>query len=150
MTGDGGSRPPLLLAIGVPDGLDREEAVKRFRGGKLPGVTGLSRALLPWLRRRGHPHVVTVFGADGVVTADSAHRMIEQTGGRVLINLICEPYVQRLALDQAARFELATGIAVVNSLSGRERDDAPADRAPAGRVRRACACPTARTSRPAS
>ena len=115
MTGDGGSRPPLLLAIGVPDGLDREEAVKRFRGGKLPGVTGLSRALLPWLRGRGHPHVVTVFGADGVVSADAAHQMIEQTGGRVLINLICEPYGQRLALDQVARFELATGIAVVNS-----------------------------------
>ncbi len=117
MTAAGEPRPTLLLAVGAPDGMGREEAGRRFAAGSLPGITGLSVALLPWLRERGHPYVVTMFGADGVLSADRAQRMIERTDARVLVNLICEPIAQRRALVQVARFELATGIAPVNPSS---------------------------------
>jgi hypothetical protein len=113
MTGVGEPRPALLLAVGAPDGMGREEAYRRFGEGLLPGITGLSLALLPWLRKRGYQYAVALFGTGGL-SADAEHRLLERTGGRVLINLICEPHAQRRALEQMRRFELATGIAVVN------------------------------------
>ena len=114
MTAPGEPRPALLLAVGAPDGMGRDEAERRFHKGLLPGITGLSVALLPWLRERGHRHVVAMFGTSGALSEAAAQRLLERTAGRVLINLICEPHAQRRALEQMRRFELATGIAVVN------------------------------------
>ena len=44
---------------------------------------------------------------------EAAQRVFERSGGRVLVNLICEPHLQR-ALRQVARFELETQLPLVN------------------------------------
>lgn len=114
MTAAGEPLPKLLLAVGAPDGMSLQEAARRFSRANLPGVAGLSRALIPWLRERGHPYAVIMFGTQGTMSPEGAQRLLRQWGGRVLVNLICEPHVHGRALEQIARFELATGIATVN------------------------------------
>ena len=109
-----GTRPKIAFAVGAPDGMSPAAAVKRFSEGRLPGITGLSRALFPWLRAREHPYNVSLFGTTGRLDDDAARRLLEQSGGDVVVNLICEPYAQRTALQQLARFELATQLPLVN------------------------------------
>jgi hypothetical protein len=108
--------PPrkLVLAVGAPDGMSSDEAARRFEAGRLPGVSAISLSLVPWLEELEHPFAVMMFGTQGRVTEEIGARVFERTGGDVLVNLICEPQVQRLALLQLARYELATRLPVVN------------------------------------
>ena len=106
--------PKIVLAAGAPDGMTGSEATKRFNQAGLHGVSGITTALLPWLRERGHPFAVMMFGASGRLDPEGARRLLHRTGGQVLVNLICEPHSQRLALQQVARFELETQLPLVN------------------------------------
>lgn len=106
-------RPKLVFAAGAPDGMTFKEATRRFNGNGLHGTSGISTTLLPWLRERGHPHAVLMFGSQGHMAPEAAQRVYERVGGHVLVNLICEPHLQR-ALLQVARFELETQLPLVN------------------------------------
>ncbi len=106
-------RPKLVLAVGAPDGITRDEATRRFHGKGLVGNSGITTTLLPWLRERQHPFAVMMFGSMGRLDQADARRLSERTRGRVLVNLICEPHL-RLALQQVARFELETALPLVN------------------------------------
>ena len=114
MTPRGGPPPKLVLAVGAPDGMTSDEAAQRFAAGRLAGVSAISLSLVPWLEQREHPFAVMMFGTQGRVTQEVGARVFDRTGGDVLVNLICEPQVQRLALLQLARYELATPLPVVN------------------------------------
>ncbi len=114
MTVAPGPMPKMMLAVGTPDGTTGEQAMEHYAAGRLKGISGISRTLLPWLRKNGHPHAVVMFGTGDALTEEKAHALHERTKGRVLVNLICESQVQGRALDQVARFELATGIALIN------------------------------------
>ena len=109
--------PKILFAAGAPDGTSRAEATRQWAAKRLPGATGLSTALLPWLYERGHPFAVVMFGSEGRMTHDRARGVLDGSGGRVLVNLICEPELSRLALRQVGRFELETQIPMVNAPS---------------------------------
>lgn len=116
MRGDpNGRRPKLVLAIGAPDGMTFKEARRRFNSTRkgLHGNSGITTTLLPWLVERGHPYAVTLFGSEGHLEPEGARRVLERSGGRVLVNLICEPHLER-ALHQVARFELETRLPLVN------------------------------------
>ena len=106
--------PKLVFAVGAPVGMTAAQATERFAEGRLHGVSAISKALLPWLEERGHPYAVMMFGSKGRLSQEAAERLLDRTGGRVLVNLICEPQLQRLALQQVARFELATQLPLVN------------------------------------
>jgi hypothetical protein len=114
VTAAGGRRPAIAAAIGIPDGMSVEEAQQRFGAGRLQGVSAISKALLPWLRQEGHSVNTVVFGSSGALNAASARALHERTGGDVLVNLICEPGLQRLALRQLAGYELATQLPAIN------------------------------------
>lgn len=105
--------PKLVLAVGAPDGMTLGEATERFNGKGLHGNSGITSTLLPWLKERGHPYAVTMFGSGGQLTPDAARRVLDRHGGNVLVNMICEPHLQR-ALQQVARFELETQLPLVN------------------------------------
>lgn len=113
MTSATGWLPKLVLAVGAPDGMPFKEATRRFQGKGLTGTSGISTTLLPWLRARGHPFAVTMFGSTGRLGPDAARRLFERSGGHVMVNLICEPHLER-ALKQVARFELETELPLVN------------------------------------
>jgi hypothetical protein len=110
-----GDRPKLVLAVGAPDGMTFKEATQRFNSTSkgLHGNSGIATTLLPWLQEHGHPYAVTMFGSEGHMGPEAAQRVFERSGGRVLVNLICEPHLQR-ALRQVARFELETQLPLVN------------------------------------
>lgn len=108
------SPPKIVLGVGAPDGMSGHEATRRFNEDRLHGVSGISSALLPWLLEHGHPYAVLMFGTMGRLDAQTVRRLHDRAGGRVLVNLICEPHVQRLALEQVARFELETQLPLVN------------------------------------
>ena len=55
-----------------------------------------------------------MFGSARRLTEESTERWLETTDGKVLVNLICEPETQRLALRQLASFELAAQLPLVN------------------------------------
>ncbi len=110
-----GAPPRLLLAVGAPDGMSAAAATKLFDAGRLPGISGICSSLIPWLVARGHSFNVTLFGSGRPLSAENARRSREQTGGDVLVNMICEPQQQSIALDQVARYELATQLPVVNA-----------------------------------
>ena len=114
MTPANGRGPKLLIAVGAPDGMTRAEATTRFDVGRLQGVSAISKALLPWLERSGHPFAVMMFGSTGHLSPAAARRLFDQTGGDVLVNLICEPEMQHRALGQVARYELETELPLVN------------------------------------
>lgn len=107
--------PKVVLAVGAPDGMTGKDATKRFNGKGLHGISGITTTLLPWLQERGHPYAVMMFGSEGRLEAEVAQRLAQQAGGRVLVNLICEPHLQRLALQKVARFELETQLPLVNA-----------------------------------
>ena len=112
--GRNGRRPKLVLAVGAPDGMSFGEATRRFNGLKgLHGNSGITTTLLPWLQERGHPYAVMMFGSRGQLGPEAARRALERAGGRVLVNLICEPHLSR-ALQQVARFELEADLPMVN------------------------------------
>lgn len=106
--------PKIVIAVGAPDGMSRAEATTRYAENRLHGISGISRALLPWLEQTGHPFSVVLFGSAGALGDDAARRIAEQTAGRVLVNLVCEPLTQGIALEQIARMQLATRIPVIN------------------------------------
>jgi len=106
--------PKIAFAAGTPDGMTSPEATKRWKKERLSGMSGLSTALLPWLHERRHPFSVLMFGAADPMTAGRARQLAEQAGCRVLVNLICEPEVQRAALRQVGHFELETQLPTVN------------------------------------
>ena len=111
MTAANGSLPKIVLAVGAPDGMTgAARPTQRFDGRqRLHGISGISTALLPWLHERAPSVRVLMFGGGGPLDAgDARGGWLEQTGGDVLVNLICEPEAQRLALHQVARFELET------------------------------------------
>lgn len=54
-----------------------------------------------------------MFGSTGRLGPDAARRLFERSGGHVMVNLICEPHLER-ALKQVARFELETELPLVN------------------------------------
>jgi len=114
-TGRNGRRPKLILALGAPDGVPFKEAARRFNHATkgLHGNSGITTTLLPWLLERGHPYAVLLFGSEGQMGPEAARRAFERAGGRVLVNLICEPHLQR-ALRQVERFELETQLPLVN------------------------------------
>lgn len=107
--------PRLVVAVGAPNGMGAEQATLHFDEGRLHGISGICSPLIPWLVQRGHPFGVTLFGSGRPLKAENARRSLEQTGGDVLVNMICEPQQQSIALDQVARYELATQLPVVNS-----------------------------------
>jgi len=115
MTAINGRLPKIAFALGAPDGMTREEATKRFNTNGLHGVSGITTTLLPWLRERGHPHALVMFGSTGRLDSESAQRVSERAASRVLVNVICEPHLQRRALQQVARFELEAQLPVVNA-----------------------------------
>jgi len=115
MTTAPGPWPKLIIATGAPDGMSGSRATELYAQGRLPGISGITRALMPWLRAREQPYSVLMFGTRDPLTDESARRLLAETKGHVLVNLICEPEVQGDALQQVARFELATGIPKVNS-----------------------------------
>lgn len=114
MTAGRAPAPKIVLAVGVPDGVSSQEAKHRFDKGRLQGISGISRALFPWMRARGQRYAVMMFGADPDLGSEAAKRLLDESGGRVMVNLICEPLVQRSALEQLARFELATRVPLIN------------------------------------
>jgi len=109
-----GPRPKLIIAAGAPDGMTSAQATELYARGRLPGISGITRALMPWLRERKQAYSVVMFGTSNPVSDASAQRLLAQTKGHVLVNVICEPVVQRGALHQVARFELATGVPMIN------------------------------------
>ena len=117
MTAANGRLPKISFAMGAPDGMTRKEATRRFYNKGLHGVSGITTTLLPWLEGRGHPFAVLMFGSKSPLDPEEIRRMAQKTGGRVLVNLICEPHLQRLALQQVERFELETQLPLVNAPS---------------------------------
>lgn len=106
--------PKIVLAVGAPDGMTAAEAERRFAAGTLPGVSGITSALLAWLFEHDHPFSVLMFGSARRLTEQTTERWLDTTHGEVLVNLICEPETQRLALRQLASFELAAQWPLVN------------------------------------
>ena len=93
---------------------DGEDAEERFAAGNLPGISGITGALMHWLFEQDHPFAVVMFGSARRLTEETIERWLETTRGKVLVNLICEPETQRLALRQLASFELAAQLPLVN------------------------------------
>ncbi len=106
--------PKIVLAVGAPDGMTGMDAEERFAAGNLPGISGITGALMHWLFERDHPFAVVMFGSARRLTEETIERWLETTRGKVLVNLICEPETQRLALRQLASFELAAQLPLVN------------------------------------
>lgn len=114
MTTLSGPPPKILLAVGAPDGMPGAEAAQLFSGQGIPGVSGLTSALVPALRDRSHPCAVIGVWPGSNVGPDAARALLEGAGGRVLVNAICEPQQQRSSLERLARLELELRLPIVN------------------------------------
>ncbi len=108
------SPPKVLFAVGAPDGMTGAEAEQRFADGLLDGISGITGPLMRWLFEHDHPFAVMMFGSERRLDEQLTERWLRATNGRVLVNLICEPETQRLALRQLASFELAAQLPLVN------------------------------------
>lgn len=106
--------PKILLAVGAPDGMTGGEATRRFAKVGIPGVSGITSALLPALQERGHPCAVIGVWPESSVSREGARALVEGSGGRVLLNAICEPLQHRGSLATLARMELELGLPTLN------------------------------------
>jgi hypothetical protein len=114
MTAPDDPPPKVVFAVGAPDGMTGADAEERFAEGRLPGISGITGALIQWLFQREHPFAVVMFGSARKLTDETTERWLETTKGEVLVNLICEPETQGLALRQLASFELAAQVPIIN------------------------------------
>jgi hypothetical protein len=110
----GGGLPKIAFALGAPDGTTPAEAAKQFDDNGLRGVSGITTTLLPWLQARGHPFALLMFGSAEHLTPQAARRIREQHAADVLVNVICEPELQRGALHEVERFVLEAQLPLVN------------------------------------
>jgi hypothetical protein len=106
--------PKVVFAVGAPDGMTGAEAEARFAAGRLDGISGITDALIHRLFEREDPFSVVMFGSARRLTEATTERWLKTTQGEVLVNLICEPETQGLALRQLASFELAAQVPLVN------------------------------------
>jgi hypothetical protein len=114
MTAPAGPPPKIVFAVGAPDGMTGAVAEQRFMDGNLHGISGITSAVLYWMFEHEHPFSVLMFGGERRLTDETIERWLQMTKGEVLVNLICEPETQRLALRQLASFELASQLPLVN------------------------------------
>ena len=103
--------PKVLVVLGAPDAMAATTAQERLRNLDLPGNSGLVSALIRTLRERSTPHVVVIVWPGG---ATDGENLREKTGVEVLVNGICEPLIQRGALQQVARLAQETGLPTLN------------------------------------
>ena len=103
--------PKMLVVVGAPDAMAATTAQERLRNLNLPGNSGLVSAIIRTLRERSTPHVVVIVWPGG---ATDGENLREKTGVEVLLNGICEPLIQRGALQQVARLAQETGLPTLN------------------------------------